>query len=574
MELQLNKKLELNMKYKILFLVLFSSNLYGNLIAIVFQGNKHITERELYTALNLYKPFMYEFWKKEPKVSSKTATFLAQTIKNYYRSRGFFHAIVTQNQKNGFLEIRINEKSLMRVADVAIISKLDITSVIPFKNKELFDAQEFDQSKKDIQLFYANKGYCNTKVDAKTWIDLDTDSAYLVYDVVPNELCYFGEIKINPSKNIDLEIIKSFLYIKEDDLFSPYLISQSYKSLYAHEGISKAIIDTKVQNDNKSLVSITVSENEKPIRFEVGVGVSSDEGLMLSLGVKHRNLFKNLKTLSLNTRLTEIKQILKTNFDIPLANRNTTGIEIGFENEDFLAFKEKRVTGGTFFKQREIFHLFKESLLFDSSSTYASDDKVLSPEGDLFVLSAKLEWTYDTRDNLLNPTQGYLLGLDLSGSILSEISDASYYKYNLSTAYIIPFLPSVVAFKIDYGSLHLYDGAIPASYHFFAGGMNSNRAYGYRKLGLSDEQNTPIELDSILEMSAEYRFPLYGNFRAVVFSDTTFVGDDSYPKQGYYSAGLGLRYLTPIGPIAIDLGFDVENPLNQYAIHFHIGELF
>jgi outer membrane translocation and assembly module TamA len=77
-------------------------------------------------------------------------------------------------------------------------------------------------------------------------------------------------------------------------------------------------------------------------------------------------------------------------------------------------------------------------------------------------------------------------------------------------------------------------------------------------------------------MTAEYRFAISGNFRGVVFNDTTFIGEKEIPdqKNGYYSLGAGIRYVTPIGPIAFDIGFDAQNPKEQYAFHFHIGELF
>jgi translocation and assembly module TamA len=82
--------------------------------------------------------------------------------------------------------------------------------------------------------------------------------------------------------------------------------------------------------------------------------------------------------------------------------------------------------------------------------------------------------------------------------------------------------------------------------------------------------------ESILEATAEIRFDIYGGLRGVLFSDNTYLGNESMPSydNGYYSAGFGFRYKTPIGPIAIDLGFDIQNPTKQYAIHFHIGELF
>lgn len=564
------------MRYKIVLFILLMSILQAQSLPLNFHGNEQLNDRELYQALDLYKPYVYEFWKSEPVASLQTITLLSNTIKNFYRSKGFYHTDVTHNENGKYIDITIRENAPVRVAQITTRSKLDIQAKIPFENGTIFDADKFDESKKEIKLFYAEQGYCNTELDAKAWIDIETDNAYLMYEAVANALCNFGAIEIIPPEHVDQEIIRSLLYIKEDEPFSPEQIRKSYKSLYANEGISKAIIDTSVHDKEKASVRVTVIETEKPIRLQAGIGASSDEGLMALLGVKHRNIFGDLKTLGINTRVTEIKKTLKTDFDMPLANRNATGAELGFENERFLGFKEERLFGSIYLKQREIPHMFQESLIFDRATTYDSEDENLFPEGSLFVLSPKLAWDYDARDNILNPTQGHFLRFEAQGSLQSEVSDATYSKYKLSGGYIIPISASVIALKADFGSLRRYDGELPASYRFYTGGMNSNRAYGYRKLGPTNANGDPIGSDSVFETTAEYRFPIYGNLRGVVFNDNTFIGRSDIPDydQGYYSAGTGLRYITPIGPIAVDFGFDVENPKEQYAFHFHIGELF
>lgn len=552
------------------------SILQADPLPVYFQGNEQLNERKLYEAIDLYKPYMYEFWKDEPVVNPQTVMLLTDTIKNFYRSKGFFHTVVTSTQNSESILIIIRENTPVRVADITTISTLDIKAKIPFEKGDIFDADVFDESKKEITLFYAEQGYCNTELEAKAWVDIEMDTAYLMYEVLPNAVCTFGQIEVIPSENIDQAIIRSQLYITEGEPFSPEQIRKSYKSLYANEGISKAIIDTSIHDKDKASVRVSIDETDRPVRFQAGLGASSDEGLMASVGVKHRNFFGDLKTLSLNTRFTEIKKTIKTNFDMPLANRATTGAELGFENERFLGFREERLFGSVYLKQREIPHLFQESLLFDRTLTYDSEDHNLFPEGSLFVVSPKLEWDYDTRDNILDPTRGHFIRLETQGSLQSKLSDATYHKYRLSGGLILPVSSSIIALKADYGSLRLHDGDIPASYRFYAGGMHSNRAYSYRSLGPANAQGDPTGSNAILETTAEYRFAIYGNFRGVLFNDNTFIGRSDVPDytQGYYSAGAGLRYLTPIGPIAIDLGFDIENPREQFAVHFHIGELF
>ena len=564
------------MKIKLLLFLVCSFLVYAQTIPLVFKGNKELTSRELYTVLSLYQPYVYEFYKDVPAVDSKTLPIISQTLVNYYKTKGFYHADITYTQDEKVIIITIGENVPIRIADISIQSSLDISSKLPFKANDIFDAEKFIQSKKEIKLLYASNHYCNAKLDAKAWIDIETNLAYLVYNVTSNETCYFGKITIKNTENIDEDIIKSLLYINEKEVFSLNAITKSYQNLYAYDGISKALIDTTTDENNSVSTTVTIKENEKPIRFEAGLGASSNEGVMASLGVKHRNAYGNLKSVNLNTRVTEIKQTIKTNFDMPLLNKNTFGTELGLENEIFEGFKENRIFGSVYIAKRFTPTSIKGSLFFDNVRTFESDDAELFAEGTLFVLSPKFEWNYDTRDKVLDPSRGYFFGSEIMGSMLSEVSDASYYKFKLSGGYILPVSSSILAAKVSFGSLHLYEGEIPSSYRFFAGGMDSNRAYSYRQLGPLDDQSNPIGFDSVFETKLEERFPIYGDIKGVVFNDNTFIGTDVGPdfSSGYYSAGFGLRYATPIGPLAIDFGFDISNPRSQNAFHFHIGESF
>jgi len=137
---------------RLVLLLLFSSLLYGDFVPIYFKGNEYIKKRELYEALNLHKPYMYEFWKKEPTVNPQTASLLSITLKNFYRSRGFFHAEVTHSKSDKELTITILEKTPIRIIDISMISKLSIGSSLACEKGMIFDADKFETSKKDIKL--------------------------------------------------------------------------------------------------------------------------------------------------------------------------------------------------------------------------------------------------------------------------------------------------------------------------------------------------------------------------------------------------------------------------------------
>lgn len=564
------------MKKEALLFLLFSSLLFSKECQLLFSGNKEISKRELYDALSLYKPHFYEFYLGAPVIELKDIDSSKETLKNYYRSRGFYHANILHMHDEKEITILIEENSPIIVQTLTSVSNIAINEKIPFKEGAIFDANAFTQSKKDIRLLYADRGFCNISLDAKAWVDTEQNSAYLAYNILENNKCYFSEIEVKPTKNIDADILKSLLYIEEKTPFSAETITKSYESIYAHEGISKAIIDTKTDNNNSVYVFLSAFENEKPIRTQVGLGFSSDEGAMLLLGAKHRNFYGNLKTLGFETRVTQIKQSIKTEFDMPLLHKNSTGFEVGYENERFNTFSEEKISSELFLRQKRLPYSFQETILLDRTKTYDSDDAALFPKNSLFVPSFKLELSYDTRDKILEATSGYFLNTYIQSSIKSGLSDASYYKFRANGGYLHSFGDTVFGVKSTFGTLFVEDGYIPASYRFFSGGMYSNRAYGYRKLGPTNDKNDPIGSDSLFETTFEARFGISNDFKGVLFSDTTFLGNGRVPSydNGYYSTGFGIRYKTPIGSIAMDFGFDVQNPLNQYAIHFHIGELF
>lgn len=124
---------------------------------------------------------------------------------------------------------------------------------------------------------------------------------------------------------------------------------------------------------------------------------------------------------------------------------------------------------------------------------------------------------------------------------------------------------------------------IPIYRRFFSGGANSVRGYELNFLGPRNSANDPIGGEAVLEASLELRFPLpiYENLGGVVFMDAGnvfFKIHDMDLGQLKYSPGFGLRYLSPIGPVGVDIAFPT-NRINyqqdsRYQIHFTVGYAF
>ncbi len=544
-------------------------------LPVVFENNDHIETKRLYEIMGIPAPLFFEFWKKKPHIDPDKVDALLPVIENYYRSRGFYHAKATRSVRNGTIVITIEENEPVKVADVSIISLLDIETIVPFHKGDRFDAELFVGSKKKIKRHYTDHHYCNVDLDAKAFVDIEKNEAYIVYDVHPNRPCIFGKITIHSPQSVDENIIRSLLTFKEGDPYSTESIRRSYREIYANEGIERVVIDDTKHQNEKVPVDVTVSVYRKPLHFAAGAGYSSDEGINLQMGIKHRNFFGNLKTVGFDIRYSEIKEHLRMTGEMPLPHHNRLGLEAGIGRESFDGYDEHAIRMKLNLKHLRHPHYFQEGLLFERTDTRNSKDPANFPDGTLLIVSPKIGWEIDRRDSFLDPTRGYRIELDGMGSIHSSISDATYYKLSGSASWHESFGCGIASTRLKLGSIKVGDGHIPPSYRFYAGGMNSNRAYNYRQLGPKNRYGDPIGAYSIAEGTVELRLPLDDTFRWVLFSDITFLGQNEFPDFGkaYIAVGPGIRYMSPMGPIAFDVGFDIED-FGEFAFHFHIGELF
>jgi translocation and assembly module TamA len=92
---------------------------------------------------------------------------------------------------------------------------------------------------------------------------------------------------------------------------------------------------------------------------------------------------------------------------------------------------------------------------------------------------------------------------------------------------------------------------------------------------LSPTEDNIYGAASMLNLSLEADYPILGDVYGAVFTDNTMLTDQAYNFKGEIisSAGVGVRYITPIGPFKLDVGFNVNDP-SVYGISFQIGQSF
>ena len=214
-------------------------------------------------------------------------------------------------------------------------------------------------------------------------------------------------------------------------------------------------------------------------------------------------------------------------------------------------------------------------------------------DAEYLIASLPVTYTYDGRDDKLNPTEGVFAKLfgepsyEIRGGVpfFKARADAStYLSVSESDRFI---LAGRVAFGSILGANDVEE--IPNDRRFYAGGGGSVRGYQFQTvspfypdvLGPTGEESfndTPRGGLSLFEASLEFRIGVTENIQIVPFVDAGTVGDDIVPdfssfKIGY---GVGARYLTSFGPIRVDVGFPAQ-PSDRdegFQIYAGIGQAF
>ena len=198
-------------------------------------------------------------------------------------------------------------------------------------------------------------------------------------------------------------------------------------------------------------------------------------------------------------------------------------------------------------------------------------------EGNFLLFYPYVDIVYDARDDKLNPKYGYYLAASFEYGVPYSSDATSYNKTLLEARAIDTFGKLTLASVVKVGVIDKHSKELPESQLFFAGGSFSNRAYGYNTIGVinSNISSSIAGASSLLNVSVEADYPIWGKLYGAVFTDNTMLNEKSYDLTGEMisAAGLGVRYITPIGPFKVDVVFNIHHPA-QYGISFQIGQSF
>lgn len=421
----------------------------------------------------------------------------------------------------------------------------------------------------------------------------------LTVRVSPGPVAGIGPIAVDGNEDVPDYVIRSFIYTEPGDPYSPEALADMRRSIGRIEAISAVRINEgRALDQNGTLpLEVVVSERLKRL-FGVSASYSTSDGPAASIYWAHRNLFGGAERLRLEATvlyLTQTGARAQASGDAwwdDIGGRVSASFlkpALWGTRNDLLAdafVSRDRTTGYTaelVNVTTGIRHRFSDGFNLQVGAQYETGrgTDVLG-DFDYTLVGIPASFDLDASDSRLDPREGYRLRggvtpyLEAFGSSVgftyAEVEASAYFPLDALKRFVI-------AGRVEVGSLSGAElNEIPSNRRFFSGGGGSVRGYAYRSLGprLAGE---PIGGRSLFEASLEARLRITDTIGIVPFVDAGSAFRESHPsfdEELRFSAGLGLRYHTAIGPLRVDVAVPLnpEEGDDQFGLYLGIGQAF
>jgi outer membrane protein insertion porin family/translocation and assembly module TamA len=469
-------------------------------------------------------------------------------------------------------------------------------------------------------------GFPNAKVLVGEDPGSSDRSKVITLTAEPGALSYFGPINIQGNSSVGDEIIRRQLTYRPGQVFRESRLIESQRRLYTLEVFQFASVKAPPsENLTQIPTNVTVTEG-KHRKVNLDLGYGSEERARAEIDWRHVNFFGGARTAQVLARYSGLDRGVRLNLTEPYIFSRNYSLTVSGQlwHNDEPAFTLDTQGGQVTITRRfgrtnrpGITSAAAARLPTTLSFGYAnewedytiSEDTLNDPtqRDEIIALGLDprtrsgsgrrsailLDAGRNTTGNILDARRGYLANLHFEQAGRWLGGDFDYYEATFEGRYFQSLGSSaVLAVRARGGSVAALgtadqDEVVPFYKRYFLGGATTLRGWGRYDVAPLDSTGEPIGGQTVLNFSTELRFPIKGRFSGVLFLDGGNVWVDPWAfnlNDMRYDVGPGLRYNTPIGPVRLDVGYQL-NPIpglildgkpqsRQFRVHFSIGQAF
>jgi len=401
-------------------------------------------------------------------------------------------------------------------------------------------------------------------------VDPDTRQARLTAVVDSGPAYTMGELRIEGLEEYSEKLVRRFNDISPGEPYNRPKLLEFQRALQATPYFASVVVDMPIDGPvERAPIDVVLIEG-KPKQLTFGVGVSSNNGYRGQVGYRDADFLGRGWQLSSGIQLEQKHQLFFTDVYLPPSregHQDSFGGQIERSRSQGLTIQSSAVGVARQVKRGNI----------ETHLAFKLQREILSPDGAARernkALTANWTWTWRQIDDLFNPRDGFVLSTQIGGGAKAAFSDQNFLRLYARGAWYEPVgLRDVWLLRAEGGiTLAPSRDGIPQDFLFRTGGAQSVRGYQYNSLGV-DEGDAVVGGRYMALLSTEYTHWWENNWGAAVFWDAGNATDDKSDFRLYNGYGVGARWRSPAGPVAVDLAYGEE--ARRLRLHFSIAVAF
>jgi outer membrane protein insertion porin family len=573
-------------------------------------GNKAFSESTLKGLFELNEGGWLNWYTKADRYSRAKLNADLETLRAYYLNRGYLEFNVDSTQvsispdkQDISITIHVTEGQPYTVTAVKLEGDYlgkeeDFKTLVAIRPGEPYRAEAVADTTRAFVDRFGTFGYAFARVEPRTDINRATGQVALTLVAEPQRRVYVRRINVAGNTRTRDEVVRREFRQFESSWYDGRKIKLSRDRVDRLGFFSEVDVETNEVPGTPDQVDLTINVKEKPTgNLLIGAGFSSADKLSFTASIKQENVFGsgNYLGLELNTSRSQRTLVLSTvdpYFTVDGISRaldvyyrtvkplNSQGEEyelitpgasirfgVPFSELDTVFFgagvEQTHITGDllpeSYFRYRE---------QFGEKST---------------TVPLTIGWQRDGRDSALVPTDGRYQRINLEAGLLG---DARYVRAN---AQVQQYIPLTRRFTLGLNSelgwgKGLNGKPFPVFKNFYGGGLGTVRSFDQGSLGPVDVIGAYIGGNRRFNANAELYLPIpgTGNDRTLRWFTYLDVGnvwgetDKITAASLRASAGLGLSWISPVGPLKLSYGTPIrKQPEDRIQrLQFQIGTAF
>ncbi len=528
-------------------------------------------------------------------------------ISNYYRNIGYLDTnIKTQieylNENKVNIYFNIDEGNIYSLISIEfrdnkellnneVLSVINIEIENYLNNNKYFSFDNIQNLKSKISNIILNNSLEFFEINV--FDKVENNNVEIFFDLIPITPKYANQINILGNSRTFDYVIRRELEIVEGDPIYPTQLERIRKKLISLKLFKSVNLSEEKIDNNTVNLNIAVEEKQTGT-VNAGVSVGTLDGFSIVTGLRERNFYGTGRSLEalLNTSEDRNEFKLVTTDRLSFENDANIGYKLRYKQEDLSTASSYKLD--TFSSGVGLDYKINKNLLHKIDLEYVLKDYSItnsSTVSNTILTSSGRNMSYLIKNNLLYSTlnPGFIAKkgnyINFSNTIETPTSSANGFIRNIVTFKNYHSIKkNIFSMQTKFGNIFSLNNndiltddkfALGGRWlrgfdNFGAGPRNSRTSYvGGNNLAV-------VKFDYSYELTNSSNFPIYFN----LFNDYGLIWENkTKPTQDdnslRSSAGFGIKYYSPVGPIGFTWGFpimDEEYDINRMFL-FSVGNI-